>query len=164
MCILDVGCGPGAINVDLAALVPQGHVIGLKQTPSWSRDAQPPRRAASLTSSSSSVTWNRWRTRTAPSTWCTPNARQVIPHVPDPVKALSGMRRVTKPGGIVATRQSDFPVMVWFPEVEGLKDWHGLCLRVSHSKGGEPNAGRQLVSWAMQAGFDRTNTTATANA
>lgn len=27
--VLDVGCGPGTITADLAALVPQGHVTGI---------------------------------------------------------------------------------------------------------------------------------------
>src|SRR6202000_833038 len=31
--VLDVGCGPGTITADLAALVPDGQVIGLDRAP-----------------------------------------------------------------------------------------------------------------------------------
>jgi len=30
--ILDIGCGPGTITTDLAAIVPDGHVTGLDRT------------------------------------------------------------------------------------------------------------------------------------
>jgi SAM-dependent methyltransferase len=30
MSILDVGCGPGSITIDLARKVPQGHVVGVE--------------------------------------------------------------------------------------------------------------------------------------
>ncbi|GAA4056539.1 hypothetical protein GCM10022233_30740 [Streptomyces shaanxiensis] len=33
MRILDVGCGPGTITADLAALVPDGHVTGVDRAP-----------------------------------------------------------------------------------------------------------------------------------
>lgn len=31
--VLDVGCGPGSITLDFAALVPQGSVVGLDSSP-----------------------------------------------------------------------------------------------------------------------------------
>ena len=32
-CILDVGCGPGSITCDFAALAPHGHVVGVDIDP-----------------------------------------------------------------------------------------------------------------------------------
>src|SRR5215470_2658863 len=52
--ILDVGCGPGTITAGLAALVPQGSVVGIA--------------AASPTSASTSATSTGWLSVVPPST------------------------------------------------------------------------------------------------
>ena len=41
----------------------------------------------------------------------------------NPAKALTEMRRVVKPGGIVAVRDSDYAAMTWYPCPPGLDDW-----------------------------------------
>jgi hypothetical protein len=43
--------------------------------------------------------------------------------------------------------------MVWHPRTPGMDDWLDLYLRVARANGGEPDAGRLLKSWALQAGF-----------
>jgi ubiquinone/menaquinone biosynthesis C-methylase UbiE len=40
MSILDVGCGPGSISVDMAKLVPKGRVVGVDCTPEPLNDAR----------------------------------------------------------------------------------------------------------------------------
>ncbi|MEU1166749.1 hypothetical protein ABZ372_42945, partial [Streptomyces sp. NPDC005921] len=76
-----------------------------------------------------------------------------------PVQALREMRRVTKPGGFIAVRDSDYAAMTWYPAVPGLDDWSELYRRVARANGGEPDAGRRLRSWALAAGL--TDITAT---
>jgi SAM-dependent methyltransferase len=86
----------------------------------------------------------------------------VLQHVTDPVAALSEMRRVTRPGGVVAVRDSDYAAFVWFPQVPELDEWMALYQRVARGNGGEPDAARRLLSWAHAAGFtDVTATTST---
>ncbi len=65
------------------------------------------------------------------------------------------MRRVAKPGAIVAVRDADFHGMSWYPpEVPPeLDDWMELYQKIARRNGAEPDAGRRLVSWAQQAGF-----------
>jgi ubiquinone/menaquinone biosynthesis C-methylase UbiE len=96
------------------------------------------------------------------STFDVVHAHQVLQHVHDPVHALQEMRRVAKPGGIVAARESDYSGFVWFPEVDGMQDWKQLYLKVARACGGEPDAGRRLLSWARASGFARAAVTATA--
>ena len=88
------------------------------------------------------------------------HAHQVLQHVADPVQALREMRRVTKPGGIVAVRDSDYPAFGWFPKLPELDDWMALYLRCARANGGEPDAGRRLLSWAQAAGFTDVTPTA----
>jgi hypothetical protein len=63
------------------------------------------------------------------------------------------MRRVAKPGGIVAVRDADFHGMSWYPAIPELDEWMDLYQRIARRNGAEPDAGRRLVSWAQSAGF-----------
>jgi hypothetical protein len=75
---------------------------------------------------------------------------------------LREMRRVCRPDGLVAARDSDYAAFTWFPEVPALDEWMALYQRVARASGGEPDAGRRLLAWAHAAGM--TDVTASASA
>ncbi|MFH8988325.1 methyltransferase domain-containing protein [Streptomyces sp. NPDC017940] len=150
--ILDVGCGPGTITADLAALVPQGHVTGIDRAPGVLEQA----RATAAARALGNVTFDTGDVHALAhpdDSFDVVHAHQVLQHVGDPVHALREMRRVCRPGGIVAVRDSDYAAMTWYPQVPGLDDWLALYRRVARANGGEPDAGRRLKAWARQAGF-----------
>lgn len=162
MRILDVGCGPGTITVDLAVLVPEGQVTGVEHSPEVLESA----RALAAERDVKNIrfeTGDIHALEYPDNTFDIAHAHQVLQHVGDPVQALREMRRVVKPGGLVAVRDSDFSIMTWYPNIDGLVDWQKLYIQVARSNGGEPNAGRCLHAWARQAGFDRRNIIATAS-
>lgn len=150
--VLDVGCGPGSITCDFAELVAPAKVVGLD------RSAEIVAQAASLAAERGVenvefVTGNIYDLDFEDETFDLVHAHQVLQHLTDPVAALREMRRVAKPGAIVAVRDADFHGMSWYPEVRELDDWMELYQKIARRNGAEPDAGRRLVSWAQQAGF-----------
>jgi SAM-dependent methyltransferase len=153
MAVLDVGCGPGTITVDLAARVAPGQVTAVEQTDSaldLARAEAQARGQANVVFATSDV-----HSLDLPDdTFDVVHAHQVLQHVADPVQALREMRRVCKPGGLVAARDADYAGFVWYPQLPALDRWMTLYASAARANGGEPDAGRRLLSWAQQAGFD----------
>ncbi|MZD54845.1 methyltransferase domain-containing protein [Streptomyces sp. SID5606] len=161
MKVLDVGCGPGTITADLAELVPDGHVTGLDRAPEIVERARATAAERALGNTDFAV-GDVHALDYPDDTFCVVHAHQVLQHVGDPVGALREMRRVVRPGGIVAVRDSDYGAMTWYPASPGMDDWLDLYRRVARANGGEPDAGRRLKAWALRAGFtDVTATSAT---
>jgi len=163
MKVLDVGCGPGTITADLATFVPEGHVTGLDSV----ADVLDKARTYAAERSITNVDFASGDGHALPfpdDTFDVAHAHQVLQHVTDPAQLLREMRRVTKPGGIVATRETDFAGFVWYPESKSMTDWLDMYVRVARANGGEPHAGRRLLTWARQAGFGAAQVTCTGSA
>ena len=54
----------------------------------------------------------------------------------------------------MAARDGDYGGFLWYPEIPELDDWLRLYSIAARANGGEPDAGRRLLSWAQQAGLD----------
>jgi SAM-dependent methyltransferase len=150
--VLDVGCGPGTITVDLAARVAPGKVTALELT----APALELARAEAARQGQDGVDFvvgDVHELEFADGGFDVVHAHQVLQHVADPVRALREMRRVCRPDGVVAARDSDYAAFAWFPQLPELDEWMALYQRVSRANGGEPDAGRRLLSWARAAGF-----------
>jgi 2-polyprenyl-3-methyl-5-hydroxy-6-metoxy-1,4-benzoquinol methylase len=161
MRLLDVGCGPGTITIDLAARVAPGEVIGVDAAEGPLVDA----RAAATTAGVTNVSFRVADGMALPfddGTFDVVHAHQVLQHVPDPVGMLREMRRVTRAGGLVAARDSDYAAFTWYPAVPALDEWLELYHRVARASGGEPDAGRHLLAWAHAAGLNDVTATASA--
>lgn len=151
--VLDVGCGPGTITADLAELVgPGGRVVAVDSSAEVLEQAAATASARGLDNVVFEVA-DVHRLRFEDGEFDVVHAHQVLQHVADPVAALREMRRVTVPGGTVAARDADYAAMTWYPRPAGMDDWAALYQRVSRANGGEPDAGRRLLSWARAAGF-----------
>lgn len=101
--VLDVGCGPGTITVDLAARVVPGSVTGVEPTDdalSLARAEAQLHRLSNISFTTSDV----HKLDFPDDAFDVVHAHQVLQHVADPVRALQEMRRVCTPGGIVAAR------------------------------------------------------------
>ncbi|GHH85556.1 hypothetical protein GCM10018793_54020 [Streptomyces sulfonofaciens] len=152
MRILDIGCGPGTITADLAELVPDGRVTAVDRAPGVLELARATTTARGLTNVDFAV-GDVHALDFPDDTFCVVHAHQVLQHVGDPVQALREMRRVCRPTGYVAVRDADYASMTWYPATDGMDAWLDLYRRVARANGGEPDAGRRLRSWALEAGF-----------
>ena len=150
--VLDVGCGPGSITCDFAGLVAPAQVIGLDRSADIVAQATELAKDRGV-DNVEFRTGNIYDLEFEDETFDLVHAHQVLQHLPDPVAALREMRRVAKPGAIVAVRDADFHGMSWYPEVPELDDWMELYQKIARRNGAEPDAGRRLVSWAQRAGF-----------
>lgn len=150
---------PGTITVDLAARVVPGSVTGVEPTDdalSLARAEAQLHRLSNISFTTSDV----HKLDFPDDAFDVVHAHQVLQHVADPVRALQEMRRVCTPGGIVAARDADYSGFIWFPKLPALDRWLDLYERAARANGGEPDAGRRLLSWARAAGFDDVTPTA----
>ncbi|MEZ7754178.1 class I SAM-dependent methyltransferase [Microbacterium paraoxydans] len=155
--LLDVGAGPGSITVDFAGAV--AHVTATEiddAALSLSRDLAAARGVANIAFSVEDVHALSF----ADDSFDVVHAHQVLQHVADPVQALREMRRVAKPGGLIAARDADYAGFLWFPVLPEIDRWLALYRAAARANGGEPDAGRRLLSWARAAGFEDVTATA----
>lgn len=147
--ILDVGCGPGTITADLAALVPQGRVTGVDFAAAVLETARAHhanllRDRLLLTNNCVFEVADANALPYADASFDVVFCHQVLQHVRDPVGILREMRRVAKPGGLVAAREADYKSFAWFPQPAGLDTWLDCYRKTARACGGQPDAGRYV--------------------
>ncbi len=135
--LLDVGCGPGNITLDLAARVAPGPVLGI--------DAAEDAVAAAneINTAPDHVTFavgDVYALDAPDATYDVVHAHQVLQHLSHPVDALREMRRVTRPGGVVAVRDGIYASFAWAPDNPLLVRWNAA---VPPDHGAQPRRGRR---------------------
>lgn len=156
--LLDVGCGPATITADLAEVVSPGRVTALEQTDEAIALAR--EELARRGVDADLVVGDAHALDLPDDSFDVVHAHQVLQHVGDPVAVLREMRRVTRPGGLVAVRDSDYAAFAWYPRLPGLDAWLRVYQEVARHHGGEPDAGRRLHVWARGAGLGEVSATA----
>ncbi|KAH8817155.1 methylase [Xylogone sp. PMI_703] len=156
--LLDVGSGSGTISVRFAKLIPDGHVTGVDLNP----NILPRARAVAEMADVKNIEFQQgsvYRLPFADETFEIAFCHQVLVHIGNPWDALREMLRVTKRGGVVAAREGDYETECVWPELPELVKFHKLMAGVMSSGGGTPTAGRQLLSWVLKAGAERSQIT-----
>jgi ubiquinone/menaquinone biosynthesis C-methylase UbiE len=150
--LLDVGCGPGTITLDLAQRIAPGAVVGIDAAPAAIEAAEEEAARQGRTNVEFRVA-DVYALDIDDDAFVIVHAHQVLQHLTDPVAALREMRRVCKRGGIVAARDSDYEAMTWYPPAPAMSAWLRMYDAIARANKSEPNAGRFLLSWARAAGF-----------
>jgi ubiquinone/menaquinone biosynthesis C-methylase UbiE len=147
--LLDVGCGPGDAVRELAQRVGStGHVIGVDKSETMIQEAR--RRAQGATLPSEYRLGDVYQLEFADNTFDGCRAERVFMHLDDPLRALSEIRRVTRPDGHIVIAEPDSEMrVVDVPDRE-------LTRRIFHyafDKVTNGWIGRQLPRLMKQAGL-----------
>lgn len=153
MTLVDVGCGPGSITLDLAEAVgPTGQVVGVDV-------AEPVLALARAAARRRGDRRTRFELRGVADLQRPPggadvvHAHQLLQHLTDPVGAIRAMARTAAPGGLLALREVDFGATTWWPPAPGLGGWLAAYRSIAIGNGTTPDAGRRLPHWAHEAGL-----------
>lgn len=152
MDLLDAGCGPGTVTVDLARRVAPGRVLGVDASADVVARAAA-RAGESGPSNVAFVVGDVSSLQLADATFDVVHAHQLLQHLAHPVEALVELRRVLRDGGRLAVRDADYGALVWSPADPLLDRWLSLYHEVAARNGGEPDAGRHLFGWVRAAGY-----------
>jgi len=149
--VLDVGCGPGSITVELAQRVNPGRVVGVDVSTKVLQVAQ--KRADRL--GVQNVAFRRasaYDLSLLDGAFEVVYGHQLLQHLADPVRALIEMRRTLKRKGVLGVRDADYGGMVWAPQHPMMDRWLELYHEVTAKNGSEADAGRHLLGWLQAAG------------
>lgn len=156
--LLDVGSGSGTISASFAKLIPDGHVTGIDLNP----NILPRARAVAEIAGVKNIEFQQgsvYKLPFADETFDVAFCHQVLVHIGTPWDALREMLRVTKRGGVVAAREGDYETECVWPELPELSKFHKVMAGLMSAGGGTSTAGRQLLSWALKAGVERSQVT-----
>jgi len=154
MSLLDCGCGPGALTVQLAAIVAPGVVVGLDRH----GDQHEIGRRRAVEEGLTNVSFREGSIYEIPfedDTFDAVFAHAVLYHLGDPGTALREMYRVLRPGGVVGIRDSDLGGDVWAPSNDVLERGFDLIYEVLRYNGGQSEFGRKQRRMLREAGFER---------
>ncbi|HLZ25375.1 MAG TPA: methyltransferase domain-containing protein [Ktedonobacterales bacterium] len=154
MRLLDVGCGPGAITLGLAAAVAPGETVGIDLQPGQVEQARARAAAAGVATVRFEV-GSVYELPFPAASFDAVYANSVLFHLREPRRALTEMRRVLRPGGVVGIRDPDNATELLAPTTPLLDESYHLRLRVRQHQGGSPFYARQQRALLLQAGFSR---------
>lgn len=153
MSLLDCGCGPGSITIELAAIVALGRVVGIDIA---SEQFDIGRERASERGLSN-VTFEQGDLRALPfadASFDAVFAHGVLYHLSDPKQALAEMRRVLVPGGVLGIRDSDEGGTIFTPSDLQVERGAAALLEAARLNGSNLHFGRTQRASLREAGFD----------
>ncbi len=151
--VLDFGCGPGALAVRLAEAVEPGELHGVDIEASQIDIARAAARDGGHANAKFHVADVTDRLPFEDDFFDVAHCHAVLTHVPDTQAALREVKRVLKPGGILACRELVVSSCFAEPDFGDLDAAWATFSTLLAANGGHPEMGRQLKGELQQAGF-----------
>ncbi len=154
LAVLDCGCGPGSITLGIAELVAPGQATGVDFGLSQIERA---------TASAVSRRVENVRFQTA-DCYSLPFAdgsfdrvfsHALMEHLAEPLRAVSEMYRVLKPGGVVGVCSPDWGGFVLAPPSRELSEAIEAYTSLQTNNGGDIQVGRKFGGYLQECGFKR---------
>jgi ubiquinone/menaquinone biosynthesis C-methylase UbiE len=152
MDVLDCGCGPGTMTVQVAEIVAPGTVVGIDlETTQFAvgRERARERGLDNVRFEPASI----YELPFADESFDAVYAHAVLYHLARPEAALAEMRRVLRPGGLIAVRDSDTRGDLYAPTDLRLERVWDLARGVMRVHGGNPEFGSSHRAALREAGF-----------
>ncbi len=159
MSLLDAGCGPGSITLDLAEVVSPGRVVGIDIEPLQIERAKA-LAAERKVSHTQFLVGDVYQLPFADASFDAVFAHATLYHVRDPLCVLREFHRVLKPDGLVGIRDTDYSLWFFEPVLPGVEEARRLALLVAASNGASPTYARQQCHLLLEAGFTRVEASA----
>ena len=156
---LDFGCGPGTISVGLAKAVEPGEMHGIDVEESQIGMA----RAAAEAGGHDNATFHVGDVTALPfddDFFDVAHCHAVLMHVPDTRAALAEVKRVLKPGGVIASREMIGAASFLEPVSENTEAAWTTFMGLLAANGGHPKMGQELKGVFLEAGFTDVQATA----
>jgi len=151
--VLDVGCGPGSITVGFGKRC--NRVVGVESSQDMVRFAREQMKENKVDDVVSIEFGDAYKLDYPDSSFDLVFAHQVLQHLSDPVAALEEMSRVAKVA--VCVRDADYSSMLAYPPIEEIDEWRDMYRRAYFANHLQPDAGRYLYHWLLQAGFEQAD-------
>jgi SAM-dependent methyltransferase len=158
--VLDVGCGPGSITLGLAEVA--GDVTGMDVDDAEFTDA----RAYAADHGIANVRFlegSIYRLEFPDASFDVCTMFAMLETLDDPTAALAEVRRVVKPGGLVAASSIEYGGLILHgPDEPLLRRFYELRLRLWEAQGDvHPERGRELRGLFLTAGFEEVESVTT---
>src|SRR5690625_144646 len=157
--VLDIGSGTGTITAEIARRIAPGELVAVEINAAAAQITSAELAQQEVTNAHV-VVGDVHNLQFDTAEFDVTHAHQVLQHVQNPVAALREMGRVTRAGGIIAARDSDYGRFDWAPRLPELDQWMRLYQEAARANGGESDAGRYLQQWAHEAGFSAVTASA----
>lgn len=152
MKLLDCGCGPGTITVNLAEVVAPGEVVGIDLEDKQFEIGRAYARERSV-SNVRFETGDIYKLPFQSKTFNAVFAHAVLYHLEKPRKALTELYRLLKPGGVLGIRDLDSGGIIFTPSNQIIDKAWGLLDRILEYNGGHPLFGRSQRAMLRETGF-----------
>lgn len=152
MRLLDAGCGPGSITVGLAGAIAPAEAVGIDANAAAIEGA----RALATERGVGNVRFEVADVHALPYDHASFDAAFVhalLQHLPDPLAALTEIRRVLKPGAVIGLADADHDGAILAPPDPLLDRAAAIATRMKQS----PLVGKHLRTLLHEAGFARTS-------
>ncbi|MFE9860690.1 methyltransferase domain-containing protein [Streptomyces sp. NPDC005780] len=152
--VLELGCGIGAQTVHLLRSSPRAHIVAVD------RSEESLAQARTRVSGCAPHAQVEWRSADV---YDLPFAEAefdhvfvcfVLEHLPDPRRALAGLRRVLRPGGTITVIEGDHGSAFFHPDSAFARAAINCQVRLQAAAGGDAQLGRQVQPLLARAGYD----------
>jgi Methyltransferase domain len=155
MRLIDCGCGPGSITVDLAQAVTPGEAIGIdlrEEALTHGRQLARSRRLSNVTFQVANI----YQLPFPDGSFDAAFACAVLQHLAAPLEALKEMRRILKPGGVIGIMDGSSTITFRYPTNPLLEAWDKIRGLEREYRTGRPADTLQLCVLLREAGCTRT--------